>query len=210
MSRRSLLASGGISWLIVVVILIVNVIGVGVVCYVKISRRSPIATSVSVFPAPVPTPVEYDPTEARLNALYAEYNEDYFGGKLPVLVKVRYAGPDRMGTAYGQYRSDERVIEINTMYSGQTKQIQRTLLHEMVHVRVERERHQRALKRLKPTSAIPVEIIGGGGGIGGPSMVWTGTGWGLAGGSPYQDPHDEYWQQEMLRLANAGAFKELW
>lgn len=116
-----------------------------------------------------------------LQKKYAEYNQKYFGGKLPVC-PVDWQNLSRYG-AIGRHRwfviegkgmdgrwrevRIEHTIHLDPMLKKMPNLKLSTLLHEMCHVAV-RQQSVRA------------------------------------------EAHGRLFQQEMLRLATAGAFKTLW
>ena len=133
------------------------------------------------------------PTQLRV--LYIDYNEKYFGGKLPCYITVEYGKNPYNPTEYGHYEPETYTITINSKYGEQPSMVNLTLLHEMAHVAVRQQRKKQPL--VQGITGLTIDSTG----TAVPTYGWIQT---------YFDPHGPDFQREMKRLAAAGAFEGIW
>lgn len=134
---------------------------------------------------------EREATAGRLLSVqYSVYNEKYFAGKLPRALSVTVSDAATRAGDIGYFSPGEAEIVLNPDFIGSDKILYHCLLHEMAHAELfyfPKTATSRALAQ---------------------SYVTGGTGIVFSLGADYA--HGDDWQTEMLRLAKAGAFKDLW
>ena len=100
-------------------------------------------------------------TNAYLARAYAEFNRKYFRNRLPHDMVVRFAADEGCGTTYFQYGRPLYII-LNKRLAWHNMLADMTLLHEMVHVELDKfrascgrcgHRFNRRMKKLAQTGA---------------------------------------------------------
>lgn len=102
-------------------------------------------------------------SDRQLIRWYREYNSKWFSAELPDEIDILYAPVEGCFADVTPCRAQEFILRIDPRFAHDSATVRMTLLHEMVHIKVQ----------------------------------------------PYRW-HGVRFQEEMQRLANAGAFKGLW